>query len=475
MIWPTNYGKLAAATMFTLFLGGNDFAPRTTVDGEPVQDYLQRHYLGAMRQVAVRLQDLPHVVGYDTMNEPSPGFIGWSDLNAPGGLLRVGVSPTPLQAMLLGAGFPQEIEVWHMGLSGARRRGRRLVNPEGARAWRDGYDCLWRQNGVWDVGEDGQPRLLRPHHFSRVGGRDVDFGNDYLRPFLRRYAREIRAVDARAIIFIEGVPRGSQFSWGPEDASNVVHAPHWYDGFTVYTKRFSPHLGVDFYGGRLVIGRRRVQRSFAEQLARIKAETMEQMGGIPTLIGEIGIPFDLGDKRAYRTGDFSRQIQAMDRTFRALEDNLLSGTLWNYTADNDNRWGDQWNDEDLSIFSRDQQADPADVNSGGRALEAVVRPYPRAVAGEPLHLAFDLQRSSFEFTFRHDPAVAAPTEIFVPNLHYPQGYKVEVSDGEVQVDRATQTLTYCHTTDREVHRILICRVTTETPDESRGQTETQPG
>jgi hypothetical protein len=37
MIWPTNSGKLAAATMFTLFFGGNDFAPRTTVDGEPIQ------------------------------------------------------------------------------------------------------------------------------------------------------------------------------------------------------------------------------------------------------------------------------------------------------------------------------------------------------------------------------------------------------------------------------------------------------
>ena len=27
MIWPTNYTKLACATMFTLFFAGNDFAP----------------------------------------------------------------------------------------------------------------------------------------------------------------------------------------------------------------------------------------------------------------------------------------------------------------------------------------------------------------------------------------------------------------------------------------------------------------
>ncbi|MCJ7533053.1 MAG: hypothetical protein MUO64_18780 [Anaerolineales bacterium] len=30
-------------TMFTLFFGGNDFAPKTKVNGEPVQEFLQRH------------------------------------------------------------------------------------------------------------------------------------------------------------------------------------------------------------------------------------------------------------------------------------------------------------------------------------------------------------------------------------------------------------------------------------------------
>src|SRR5205823_12465881 len=44
MMWPTNGAKLATATMFTLFFGGNDFAPLLRVDGESVQDYLQRHY-----------------------------------------------------------------------------------------------------------------------------------------------------------------------------------------------------------------------------------------------------------------------------------------------------------------------------------------------------------------------------------------------------------------------------------------------
>jgi hypothetical protein len=458
MIWPTNYSKLAVATMFTLFFGGNDFAPRTKVDGEPVQEFLQRHYINAIKQVARRLRGLPNVVGYDTMNEPSSGFIGWVDLNGTGGMLRLGESPTPFQAMLLGAGFPQEVEVWDMRITGPKLRGRRLVNPDGVRAWREGYDCVWKRNGVWDVDAGdagGTPRLLRPDHFSRVGDRAVNFANDYLRPFANRYAREIRSVDPDAIIFVEGEPRGGHPQWKAEDAPNVVNASHWYDGVTLYTKKFIPFLGVDFRTGKLIFGRKRVQRSFIEQLAHIKNWSAEQMGGVPTLIGEFGIPFDMQNKQAYCTGDFSLHVQAMDTNFQAMEANLLNCTLWNYTADNDNCRGDQWNDEDFSIFSRDQQTGPDDINSGGRALEAAVRPYPRKVAGEPLRMAFELKHRAFEFEFRHDPGVSAPTEIFVPDYQYPDGYVVEVSDGTYQVDRDGQTLTYWHGTEREIHHICV--------------------
>jgi hypothetical protein len=457
MIWPTNSSKLASATMFTLFFGGNIFAPKLKIDGQPVQEFLQGHYINAVRQVAERLKSLPNVVGYDTMNEPSPGYIGWPDLRETGGLVRAGISPSPYQAMLLGAGFAREVELWSLGLSGARRRGQRLVNPGGQRAWREGVECIWREHGVWDQDARGEPQLLNPHYFARIGDRPVDFANDHLLPFLQRYAREIRSVHRGAIIFIEAPPRQRPARWDPEAVPNAVHADHWYDGAVLFTKTFLPFLGADFDDGTLVLGRRRVHRSFVEQLARIKAQATELMGGIPTLIGEFGIAFDLWSKRAYRTGDFSQQVRAMDRTWRAMEANLLSGTLWNYTADNDNCRGDQWNGEDLSIFSRGQQSDPGDINSGGRALEAVVRPYARRVAGEPLEMAFDLEDGSFTFAFRHDPEVRAPTEIFVPRLQYPTGCKVDVSDGQYEIDLDNQTLVYQHNAEQPVHRIQVRR------------------
>jgi len=448
MIWPTNYSKLAAATMFTLFFGGNDFAPQLKVDGEPVQEYLQRHYINAIKKVASRLRDLPNVVGYDTMNEPSAGFIGWQDLNVSGGLLRMGPSPTPFQAMLLGAGFPQEVEVWEFGLR-PKLRGRQLLNPHGVRVWQEGYDCIWKMHGVWDVGADGVPRLLRPDYFA------ADFANDYLRPFANRYAREIRSIVPDAIIFVEGVPGGPHLRWGPEDEPRVVHAAHWYDGLTLLTKNFNPFVTFNAVTGRLVLGRKRVRQAFIEQLAHIKNWAQEGMGGVPTLIGETGIPFDMQNKRAYRTGNFSRQIKALDAIMQALEANLLSFTLWNYTADNTNARGDRWNDEDLSLFSRDQQTDPNDINSGGRALEAAVRPYARRVAGEPLRMRFDIRRRVFEFEFRHDPAVNAPTELFVPNYQYPKGYVVELSDGTYEVNREEQVLIYHHGEHRQVHFLRL--------------------
>lgn len=64
MAWPTNLHKLACATMFTLFWAGDAYAPRLTVDGTPVQAYLQGHYTAAMCRVAAVVRHLPNVLGF---------------------------------------------------------------------------------------------------------------------------------------------------------------------------------------------------------------------------------------------------------------------------------------------------------------------------------------------------------------------------------------------------------------------------
>ena len=66
----------------------------------------------------------------------------------------------------------------------------------------------------------------------------------------------------------------------------------------------------------------------------------------------------------------------MARNLCKMQCLLMNSTQWNYTASNrnDQAVGDGWNQEDLSIYSIDQRSDPADINSGGRALKGFVRP-----------------------------------------------------------------------------------------------------
>ena len=457
MIWPTNYTKMASATMFTLFFGGNDFAPLLKIDNEPAQDYLQRHYFNAITQVAKKLKSLKNVVGYDIMNEPSKGWIGWKDLNSNDFIFKKGASPSPFQCMSMASGFPRKVENWEITNRGLKMRGMVEVNPRGIRAWKSGLICIWKMHGIWDVETDGQPVLLKPDYFSVLNGRVVDFSRDYLMPFINKYAQTIRAVKKDALIFAEFPLGEGPVKLNHEDAENLVNAAHWYDGVTLLTKNFRPWLSYDLENKKLVFGRKKVRKLFVHQLANIKKEGIELMDNAPTLIGETGIPFDMKKKKAYRTGKFSLQEKALDATIRALEENLLSFTLWNYTADNSNVYGDQWNKEDLSIFSRDQQSDKSDINSGGRALNALLRPYPMRTAGKPVRLFYDMKKKVFEFEFEHDEKVKAPTEIFVPNYLYPNGYKVFVTDGNYDIDIENQLLIYNHSVDRFKHSIKIIK------------------
>ncbi|MGD0707922.1 MAG: cellulase family glycosylhydrolase [Anaerolineaceae bacterium] len=457
MVWPTNNGKLAAATMFTLFFGSNDFAPNTKIEGEPAQEYLQRHYIEAIRQVALRLKEFKHVVGYDSLNEPGSGYIGVADLNKPLAEVETGALPSPFQSMLLGAGISQSVDAWERGFLGPHRVGTQLMNAEGVRAWREGYECIWKQNGVWDVDAGGKPALLDPDHFTVVNGRKVEFSQDYLRPFANRFAQTIRSAHPGALIFVETTPGLQPPVWGKEDAPDIVNAVHWYDGVVLFLKQYSPWLGFDSLTNKLVLSPGAIRQSYTQQLGLLKRSLPTPQGAAPMLLGEVGIPFDLNNARAYRTGNFKDQSRAANRSLQALEDNFISFTWWNYTADNTNARGDKWNGEDLSIFSRDQQHDPQDINSGGRALEALLRPYPMATAGQPLRLHFEYQTGNFEFEFRHDPTVSAPTELYVPAFQYPLGCKVQVSDGSYELDPGSQTLLYHPSLEKETHIIHISR------------------
>lgn len=443
MIWPTNATKLAAATMFTLFFAGNDFAPATLVDRVPVQDYLQSHFLAAICKVAERLAGLECVIGYDVFNEPKKGYVGLKDLRNEISTLKMGVTPTPWQSIQLGSGYAQRVPVYPHSLISVKGKNLLYIDPGGDKAWLPNRTCVWRENGVWDLDARGTPRLLRPDHFAVAGNQAADFSRDYLLPFTKKFSETIHQVAPDALIFMENEVDDPSPKWHDAPQYKIVYAPHWYDGITLITKRFFPALGSHARRRAPVFGKRNINRSYSGQLAELKEEASEELRGVPVLIGEIGIPFDMHDKKAYSNGDFTIQAKAMDRSMKAIEENMLNCTLWNYTADNVNSHGDRWNDEDLSIFSPDQRSDNHDINSGGRALEAVIRPYPIATAGKPLRLIFNFKTRTFEFEFKSPKdSNPAPTILFIPSIHYASGVNIRVSDGEFRYDAENQLLEY---------------------------------
>lgn len=457
--WPTNYTRLASATMFSLFFGGDDFAPNTRIGDQSAQQFLQGHFVAAYTEVARCLRGRPNLVGFDTLNEPSPGYIGWADLTATDGryYLRDGPAPAPLQGMALGEGIPQQVELWTMGLFGPKQQGKVWVNRGQARAWQAHRGCVWRANGVWDVGPDGQPQLLRPWHFSQVSGRAVNFGQDYLRPFINRYAASLGAVAPQKIFFVETMPGFEPPRWGPGDAQPIANAQHWYDMFTLMSRVYLPFFNVNIATGKPVFGAANVQRMFEQQQAALLAASAGPLGGVPTILGEFGTPFNMPLRLNLRLGWFGLQEFALDAYYRAIEANLLSAVLWNYTPNNSFCFGDRWNGEDLSLYSADRPALSAAPAAGGRALSAAVRPYARALAGTPTMMQFDRHTGRFTLSFCHDPAVSEPSEIFVPRLHYPHGCTVTVSDGSYELDIKLQLLAYRHSPERASHTITIAR------------------
>lgn len=211
--------------------------------------------------------------------------------------------------------------------------------------------------------------------------------------------------------------------------ANQTNSAHRTNRFRIKKKRFRRWVGIDL-SKQLhcrccctrplklkvpVFGHASVTRALTKMIQHVTALS-GKIGpeGVPAIVGEIGIPFDMEpNKYAYRTNDFSLETAAMDTNMRALDASLSSFTLWCYTPENNNQRGDLWNDEDLSIFSRDQIEDgeESDIHAGGRALPAVVRPYAQRTAGKPLHMSFDAFGAErlWTFEFEHDRTIAEPT------------------------------------------------------------------
>ncbi len=445
MSWGGNYRMPANGIMWTLFFAGADFAPGCAVDGRNIQHYLQDHYLASMRAVAERVAGFDNVIGFDTLNEPGTGYVGHAmdePLNK-----AFGAAWSPLDGLAVAAGCPRDVAQLRLGGAPA---GTCTMNPAGVPIWLPGHDDPFRANGAWDMDGAGNPIALKPDYFQQLDGRRIDMERDYMVPFFNRVAATVRAVKPDWLVFAEVDPFGAMRGVGfpPGCPERTVNASHWYDLSALITKRFDPGRSVDALTGRVHDGPAAIEQAYVRGLGRIKAIGDALNGGAPTLVGEFGIPYDMNDAAAYAdfaAGDrmpaiWNAQTTALDLMYNALDQLGLSSTQWNYTVSNRNdaMVGDGWNQEDLSIWSIDQMADPDDPDAGGRAVAGFCRPYARAVQGGIVRQQFDRADGRFELAFDADPSVTAPTEIFVPTIQYPAGFDVQVTPAQAGLEIAGQ-------------------------------------
>jgi hypothetical protein len=417
MTWPSNYSRYAAATMFTLFYAGETYAPDTLVDGVNVQHWLQDHYIAAMRHAWRRLKDCKAIIGWGVMNEPHPGFIAYTDLqNLEQTVLEKGPLASGFQSMLLASGHSCRVPVYAPGLKKPLVKGHAQLNPDCLSLFKEGFECPWKKNGVWEDGPQG-PELLHPDWFSLYQGRPVNFVEDFWRPFARRFANTMSDAKKKCLIFLEGVPHAGMAAWSDDDAEQCVHAFHWYDGMPLILKRYLPFFSVRSDTRQPVFGRKAVKRSYYDQFKKNLEWTRTRMANMPCLLGEFGVPMDIGRDKLSVPRAWDTQIQALSDYYDAADSLMLHACIWNYSATNTRAHGDGWNGEDLSIWNSEE---------GPRAMRAWRRPYPVATAGMPLRFSWDHHEQRFEFDYEANPEVAAETRIYVPEYCFDGPFVVEL-------------------------------------------------
>ncbi|MFF3225763.1 cellulase family glycosylhydrolase [Nocardia suismassiliense] len=117
--------------------------------------------------------------------------------------------------------------------------------------------------------------------------------------------------------------------------------------------------------------------------------------GIPTLVTEFGD----GDATVLRN------------TLTRADERFIGWQYWHYAS---------------SFGPGAPKPDPF-LGDIGRDL---VRTYPRATAGTPGRLTFDPATGDFAYRYTPQPR-SAPTEIYVSDLHYPNGYEVRADGGTI--------------------------------------------
>lgn len=159
----------------------------------------------------------------------------------------------------------------------------------------------------------------------------------------------------------------------------TIYCPHYYDGMSLMFKSWNFRFNVDTLGIMrdryaspvlgIVLGGTAIRNCIKKQFHDISQECKDNLGDIPVLMSETGMPFDMNEKSSYKSGRFKAQTAAIDALANALEDTDMHHTYWCYTSINSHKWGDHWNNEDFSFWSKEDRDIIALQSDSGRETD----------------------------------------------------------------------------------------------------------
>ncbi|MCP4805146.1 MAG: glycoside hydrolase family 5 protein [Proteobacteria bacterium] len=201
--------------------------------------------------------------------------------------------------------------------------------------------------------------------------------------------------------------------------------------------------------------------------------------GLPSYMGVLTDPREAGDRLVYHPHLYSVILEATgeykddDTTVANWEENRALEAAAQDCAVVLGEWGLSQSTEGAERFMGDV-VDMADrsmagwsywdygfggwlpVDGDGNELETMdvlVRVYPQRVAGTPVSFGFDRDSRVFELEFTDREGVSGATEIYVPPRHYPDGFDVELSDGDWVFDTDSNLLSVTVEPVDGVHRV----------------------
>lgn len=284
------------------------------------------------------------------------------------------------------------------------------------------FDNFWQNTGgLWDYYRDawaavaakwrnqefhgGYDLLNEPYpgsHFASCANTEgcPVFDTQYLQPMHEHVMRGIRTVDPGNIVWFEpnfvfnGGAKSNYALLAPIADANIGLSWHKYclSGVVLHSQGFEDLPGC----------------TQMHQIVSDNAEATIQKMQATTLVTEFGASDDLADIQ-----------QVMDQT-----DAQFTG--WQYWAYKN--WRDPTTESQESggqgLFTDDEDLSTVKLDK----LAKLERPYPRATAGVPVPGSLSFDAASRTFSYAYTPRCAGgPTEIYVPALHYPDGYTLEVA------------------------------------------------